>query len=150
MAAETTEYTDRTLAFHEAGHAVLAAQLGVAIERVSIVPAPVGRSHVKLSAHPDLGAAEELVVLLAGEEAQRRLDGGEPDAPKDREHAQQVLASAGVNAAQGRRMLTEGRERASRLLADPGVWRRVEAVATALLAEGSLDGRRFREIMAGA
>jgi hypothetical protein len=42
---------------------VLAAQLGVAIERVSIVPAPVGRSHVKLSAHPDLGAAEELVVL---------------------------------------------------------------------------------------
>jgi hypothetical protein len=82
MAIEMTEYSDRDRAFHEAGHA--------------------------------------------------------------------VLAAAGIDEAQGRQMFTDGRERAHRLLADAGTWRRVEAVATALLAEGTLDGRRFRDIMAGA
>jgi hypothetical protein len=150
MAIEMTEYSDRDRAFHEAGHAVLAAQFGVEIERVSIVPIPEARSHVKLPAHPGLSPAEEVVVQLAGEEAQRRLDSAEWVMPNDRVRAQQLLAAAGIDEAQGRQMFTDGRERAHRLLADAGTWRRVEAVATALFAEGTLDGRRFRDIMAGA
>jgi hypothetical protein len=150
MAAETTAFTDRDRAFHEAGHAVLAAQLGVDIERVSIVPIPEARSHVKLSAHPGLSPAEEVVVQLAGEEAQRRLDGGGWVMPSDRERTQRLLAAAGIDEAQGRQLFADGRERAARLLADAGTWRRVEAVAAALLAEGTLEGRRFRDVMAGA
>lgn len=150
MAVEMTELSERDRAFHEAGHAVLAAQLGADVERVSIVPSPEARSYVKLPAHPGLTPAEEVVVQLAGEEAQRRLDGGEWVVPSDRERAQQLLAAAGIDEAQGRQMFADGRERAGRLLADTGTWRRVEAVATALLAEGTLEGGRFREVMAGA
>lgn len=150
MAPEMTAFTDRDRAFHEAGHAVLAAQLGVDVERVSIVPIPEARSYVKLPAHPGLLPAEEVVVQLAGEEAQRHLDGRDWVVPSDRERAQQLLVAAGIDEAQGRQMFADGRERAARLLADAGTWRRVEAVAAALLAEGTLEGRRFRDVVAGA
>lgn len=89
-------------------------------------------------------------MLLGGEEAQRRRDGGEPVAKGDREQAQRVLAAAGIDAARGRQMLAAGQERARGLLAEAGTWRQVEAVAAALLAEGTLDGRRFRDVVAGA
>jgi len=150
MAVETSSLTERQLAFHESGHAVLAAQLGVSVERVSIVPMEGVRSYAKLAAHPNLDTAEYLVVLLAGEEAQRRLEGGEPVATGDREQARHVLAAAGIDEAKGQELLSGGRERAVGLLAQARTWRQVEAVAAALLAEGTLDGHRFRDVVAGA
>src|SRR5579859_7306373 len=126
MAAATDTFTQRERAFHEAGHAVLAAQLGMHVERVSIVPMEGVRSHVKFPEHPGLAPAEQLVVLLGGEEAQRRLAGGDPVAPGDRERAQQVLAAAGMDETRGRQMFTDGRARAGRLLLEALTWRQVE------------------------
>jgi len=150
MAAEAEAHTDRQRTVHEAGHAVVAARLGVQVERVSIVPIPGARSHVKLPAHPGISATDELVVLMAGEEAQRRLEDAGPIAPGDRERAQLVLDHEGVDEARGRQMLAEGQERARLLLAEDHIWSQVEAVTAALLAEGTLDGPRFREVLASA
>jgi hypothetical protein len=150
MAAETDTFTQRQRAFHEAGHAVLAAQLGEQIERVSIAPSAAASSYVKFPAHAALAPGEQLVALLAGEEAQRRLGDADPVAAGDRERARQVLSAAAIDEARGQQMLADGRAQARQLLADAATWRQVEAVAAALLAEGALDAARFRAVMAGA
>lgn len=150
MAASADPYTSRQRAVHEAGHAVVAAHLGVEVERVSIVPIPEARSHVKLPSYPGIGPADQVVVLMAGEEAQRRMEDGGPIAPGDRERAQLVLDDARIDETQGRQMLAEGQERARVLLADERTWKQVEAVAAALQAEGTLDGPRFRDVLASA
>lgn len=150
MAAPSDAYTERQRAVHEAGHAVVAAHLGVEVERVSIVPIPEARSHVRLPSHPGIGTAEQIEVLMAGEEAQRRMEDGGPIAPGDRERAQLVLAGAGIDEARGRRMLADGQASVRLLLAEDRIWKQVEAVAAALQAEGTLDGPRFRDILASA
>lgn len=61
MAAEMSGFTERELAVHEAGHAVLAVHFGLPVERVSIVAIPEARSHVKMAAQPVRNPAEQLV-----------------------------------------------------------------------------------------
>lgn len=150
MDVSADPYTGRQRTVHEAAHAVVAARLGVQVERVSIVPIPEARSHVRLTSHPGISAADQVVVLMAGEEAQRRLEDTGPIAPGDRERAQLVLGGAGIDETQGRQMLADGQTRARLLLAEDRIWKQVEAVAAALLAEGTLDGPRFRDILASA
>lgn len=150
MATEPDAGALRTRAYHEAAHAVLAAQFGEAITRVSIVPGPHGRSDVAFAGHASLALGDQFAVLLAGEEAQRRLGEADAMAPGDRERAQQALAAAALGEARGRRLLASGQAQAHDLLADAAVWRQVDAVATTLIAEGAIDGDRFRAILASA
>lgn len=150
MATELGADAQRARAYHEAAHAVAAAQFGEHIARVSIVPSAQARSHVELPGHASLALGDQLVVLLAGEEAQRRLGEADARAAGDRERAQQAIAAAAFDEVRGRQLLVSGQARAHALLADAVVWRQVEAVAIALLAEGALDGDRFRALLASA
>lgn len=159
------------VAYHEAGHAVVAKCLGVAVRRATIIPEDGSAGHVlhtrmsrKMSEAIEfadrfslsrLQAEKRVMVSLAGELAQRRFDPNSvhPDhGAGDREHIAHILEryagcdSDGVIDMRKHYALLE--EWTDQLLAQK--WYLVQAVADALVERRTLSKQEIYDVILAA
>ena len=154
-------------AYHEAGHAVAAIEVGVEIgqEGVSIVPGEgfSGLTHLllKISSRPDFKptdedrlAAEKLAIAsLAGHAAQRkyrpssvRSDHGQ----SDRKNVVDLMSHF-ASRDRGRDVYLKWlRIRAEELVANDVTWTKIEAVAKALMERDKLSAEETKEVASRA
>jgi len=142
---------DKTTAYHEAGHAVVALALGRPVQRVSVLP---DRVHLGLcefgkgAFRPTEDLLErEMLIALGGVAAEaRHTDNYAWDGAARDLHYVRLLAvqRAGERRAQKleRRLLAK----VEHLLAQEGHWRAVELIATELLRYGAISGRAARHL----
>jgi hypothetical protein len=155
------------MAYHEAGHAVAAIEVGVEIgqEGVSIVPGEgfSGLTHLllKISSRPDfkpadedrLGAEKLAIASLAGHAAQRkyrpssvRSDHGQ----SDRKNVVDLMSRFAPRD-RGRDVYLKWlRIRAEELVANDATWTKIEAVAKALVERDRLSAEEAKEVASGA
>jgi ATP-dependent Zn protease len=145
----------RSIAYHEAGHAVVAHRLGVEVEHVTIVPDHTSRGHF---VHADLFCARGLgsdranleraiAIYLAGPLAQarllRRLDrrrGGRQDYDCASGLARYLAGAA------GEREFLRYQERRTHALVEH-YWNEIELVAQALIKRDQLSGPEVKDII---
>jgi hypothetical protein len=129
----------RELAFHEAGHAVVAALLGQPIEWVTIDDANhCGRAEPQTNPFFCLDAPFEsrrrIVIAMAGSAAQCLAVGCEPAwtpvSEGDKRLAEDNAERAGI--------LPDDFSMVIRILSSPDVWKKIDRLAVALLQHGEL------------
>jgi hypothetical protein len=157
----------RRTAYHEAGHAVMAFELGLSIREVTIVPddagnflgrvtgTPLGPDVMARFAEydPDRHLVEQLIMFpLAGGIAEQELTGqvenlgDEDDLTNSFDLALRVCGSD-----EEANLFVEGLwERTRAQIQSPPTWAAVEAVAAALLGQQRLSGRKARAIYRSA
>ncbi|MBV9358452.1 MAG: sigma-70 family RNA polymerase sigma factor, partial [Chloroflexi bacterium] len=142
----------RTLAIHEAAHAVLFCRYGTEVRQASINPvSAVWVTPRSDGAQPSrqLPVHLELRVLMAGEMATLLghcgLSGGDRDAA-----GAIALRETGGDQREAALLLDHASRAARTLLESPGVWRQVERVATALLEMRTVDGEDVRRMCSRA
>ena len=129
--------SDKSAAYHEAGHTAVGFLLGHSPGKATIIPADTTEGRMRHLDGDDMTAEgmENLVMMLyAGADAEKRVD-SDHDAVKlgatgDNEEAEDYLAL--LNATED-----DLRKRAAKLLSDN--WRLVELIAAELLIHGTLD-----------
>ncbi len=142
---------DRTLAVHEAAHAVLGWQDGHNVLRIAITPRAAAHFGF-VSAKPPRGgipAAARLAMIMAGEAAvaralphRARTDSG------DRADAAHVARAVSGGDDQAAALIVSGALAAARVrLNDRRTWSLVERVAGALTERRELDGDDFRTLV---
>jgi RNA polymerase sigma-70 factor (ECF subfamily) len=140
----------RTLAVHEAAHAVLYCRYGSELRRVSIAPV----SAVWRASDPERDATRgglpvvlELQVRMAGEVA--TLLGGCGQSSGDRDAAGTLaLRATGGDQVEAALLLEHARRSAQGVLASSRTWRQVEDVAGRLQAVQTVDGDEVRSVCA--
>lgn len=147
-AAPTPE--DVAVAYHEAGHAVVALALGRPVHRVSVRPAEqwLGRCEFqKGTFKPSRDPVEtEILIMLGGLAAEARhtgeyaWDGADRDLWAVRWLTERRAASEKQVEKLERRML----DKTEHLLDRPGVWEAVELIAEELLRKTEISGRAAR------
>jgi ATP-dependent Zn protease len=151
--SEGTEYREGT-AFHEAGHAVVGAALGLTIRYASIVPSDGYAGEVEFE--DELTNPEDnLVLSLAGGFAVEMQEGQEwvdievsPTnfyGPDWSDISERVAELADGEPDEERRVIYETAEKAGRILSKN--WNSVRALAEALMANGHLEGDRIRSLL---
>ena len=138
----------RTLAIHEAAHAVLYCRYDRELQRVSIAPVSavwVGSGSREAPRADELPMVLELQVRMAGEIAtlvgRAGLSGGDRDAAG--EIALRETEGDQVEAA----LLLEHARRGARALLESGqIWAHVERLAAVLQSAGSVDGDEVRRL----
>lgn len=153
-------------AYHEAGHAVVAVRLGVAIGRrgVSIVPgdglAGSVHTHLGFSGNPDqeittkmrMAAEHNAIICFAGEAAQRRFS---PKSVRrihwegDRENAALLVSYFTGPDPELEWYLGWLRTRAENIVATPHVWVMITAVAEALMEHKRLTAGEVKAVCRG-
>lgn len=138
-----------SLAFHEAGHAIVAARLGFRVTSVSVGPrsrTEILHSALKYNRQSELASLRKLTILaLAGYAAEVRLAGGsssdiacyhaENDLVQWREYSRQAFGKF------NKPWVLKCFDRAARLL--DGDWDYVRAVSKALLEKRTLSETEF-------
>lgn len=135
-------------AVHEAGHAIAAWRLGIAVERVTIIADDEALGHcVSPYKHFEVSPDEwgedavrnHIVVTLAGAEAERRHCGDLPPGSCDHDHkvAVDLAMSVSGNSEQTNALLENLRLCAVELLEEN--WRHVETLAWRLLEDDATD-----------
>lgn len=148
----------RRIAYHEAGHAVMAWHLGsrrvieVALTPGDLMHAGVCRSGPALITDKYLLAVHDILIHSAGHAAEAVLLGSAPPRSRasDSDKAQ-VLArrlQRGVTA--GDQFFADLHAWARELIESPKLWPAVEYVAAALVSFGSLDGRCVEQVCRAA
>ena len=159
LSEEKTRNYEPTTAYHEAGHAVAAAVLGVGFRYATMKPRHDADGSVHLRSSARRWTAKSCAVSLSGVIAETKYivrDNGEPgeavrddldtSASGDYDHVVLLaeLEAAGPEHIQQR--IDEGRE-----LAESTVslnWAAVEKVAARLIRAGRIDAAEVREIVA--
>ncbi len=144
--------TLRTLAIHEAAHAVLFCRYGTQLRRVSIAPV----SAVWVAPGPDgamgssqLPALVTLQVLMAGEVATVLAHCGHSGGDRDAAGAI-ALRETGGDQVEAALLLDHARRSARPLLESSRIWRQVESVAAALVEVRIVDGQDLRTLCSRA
>jgi hypothetical protein len=108
----------RCLVAHESGHCVIAAKLGMAVSKIEITIGPDGLDGFSFIEHQHAKVSDFLVMLLAGDAAERDVMGFASDArPHDRSDDQRIAqAIAKVGHGQRNFMMSAARQSASRLI----------------------------------
>jgi ATP-dependent Zn protease len=139
------------VAYHEAGHAVLALLLGRPVQEVSILPdrEALGRcAYGKAVFRPSEDWLErEILIALGGIAAEARHTGAYAwdGAGRDQQFVRGLAVQrVGVKKAERyeRRLLAK----AEHLLARAGTWQAVERIAAELLRRGTISGRTARHL----
>lgn len=163
---EPDPFDPTTVAYHEAGHAVVAHQLGGSVAEVSIEAgddaddtdgdAPQGRTTVHWPGGERRERARWVgLAALGGPLAEARHRGEAPLVAAlvawaaDWREVQRALAIAAMTKAAQRQLLARWIATVSRWLADPAVWESLCRVADALEAHGRLDGEQFTDAVTG-
>ena len=143
------QYSDEDLAYHEAGHTVVALLLGRNVARVSIVRDDSARGVRVPSFEEDApsdpaAARDKALILLAGAAAQQVRSPGNPRQPdaKDWPRAEALVGSESALETQWARAVA--------LLETPEHWQRVQRIAQALLREHVLDSAQLELLMGSA
>jgi hypothetical protein len=148
---------NRRLAYHEAGHAVIAYVVGARIDYVTIEPAVIAAAgatfgHTK-TLDLDQGPADRLVLVgLAGSLAESREMGDADEWARmdERAHIERVLRMAKLRGQrEGPSAITPEEEAAVSSYLEE-YWPAVVAVASALLAAPKLDGEAVPDLVTGA
>jgi ATP-dependent Zn protease len=149
----------RTVAYHEAGHAVMRLELGRRPIHATIKPSLATLGHVRhRRTQLDLDyfdardwrlqrwAETEVMVSLAGREAERRLTGRKNNegAASDIEWALEVARKC--EGERARAFVSWLKLKTRDWIASPLVWMQIEAVAGALLERETLTGAEVREV----
>jgi hypothetical protein len=130
------------IAYHEAGHIVVAVRVGLGLRRASIYPVAEVLTDYRLNQRSGLCVDERVMFLVAGFFAEMRYEPtatNEANSADDFERAFELVGGS-VN------------ERLKSLLGRACDlvwlhWREVEVVAEALMARGTLSGGEIREII---
>lgn len=150
-----TEWLEQRLAFHESGHAVVAAALNVDITVVSIVPAKGWAGCVMTKTAPDdIPTSTRVLFSLAGPQAERKflarylrdsvrrhVDSMNVGEAKDMSDARRLVAidqRADVSSVAVAAAVAQYRDRATRLVNKHWDW--IFAVAGQLLVDRELSG----------
>jgi hypothetical protein len=146
---------ETTMAYHEAGHAVMAHLGGMSIHRVSILRSAALRTvapPVPVVGKGDDAAPAQIRAVLGGEAAEFVRTGGQSSLPgsQDREVARDLARSVAGGEQHVAALLTEEWEQAVARLREPGTWSRVEAVAVALLRDKTIGGDALRALLSGS
>jgi ATP-dependent Zn protease len=140
------------IAYHEAGHAVVALALGQPVHRVSVRPKEqwLGRCEFqKGRIRPARDPVEtQILIMLGGLAAEARhtgqyaLDGAARDLWAVRSLTEKRAASDKQVDRLERRLL----DKTEHLLNQPGVWQAVESIAGELLLKTEISGRSARHL----
>jgi hypothetical protein len=151
-------------AYHEAGHAAVAARLGYSLGRVALTPddpEQFGDILQRWDAPEELRAGgeygveklvrDQLVIRLAGPAAEARA-GFDGDLARAEQEDIAELGELVMNVwAEGyERELAACRSRAAELLGEPAVWAGVRSLAGELLRSGTVPGDDAHRVLAGA
>ena len=152
--------TDAAVAFHEAGHAVMAWYLGRRFRSVSIVPRSGSRGRVWFC-EPLSGWGRECVPAPSEEAVMIYLAGPLAAWPLERRframssivdltHAERLVARWAGPGADGAECLARLRERAWNVLGRDDLWRGVTVLARCLVRRKRITGSMARRIIANA
>lgn len=141
-------------AYHEAGHVVMSHLFGRKVLSATIHPTEDAEGYVRNSALRNLDldkprVRREVMILLAGGIADGLLVGQvtKDGCEGDYESALELMMRACGSAGQIERLVDGCFERVHRLLKEPNNWALVEAIASALLAHGTLLGAEIRQLI---
>lgn len=140
------------VAYHEAGHAVIALALGRPVQRVSIQPNQLRQGQCELkkgtfrSSHDPLET--EILILLGGLAAEARQTGeyGRGGAATDLRGVQALLQSRAGSPRQVARLERRMLDKVEHLLDQPGAWLAVERIAAELVRSTTMSGRAARHL----
>jgi hypothetical protein len=139
------------IAFHQAGHAVIAHALGVAFDGVSVFPDEFERgAHLPLSS-PNIGPDEHIKILQAGVVSCSQFapspGGNARDKRRDDAQIERLATGLAPSPDEPEAYFKALNAWEAKLFARPANQAAVGALATALLAHGRLDGQRAREVI---
>ncbi|MGC2084908.1 MAG: hypothetical protein WA702_16305 [Bradyrhizobium sp.] len=136
----------RGAAFHEAGHAIVASALGLAIGHIEIA---IGGDDAKGAAESEdssaLGLVDRLAVCAAGLEAQRLFAAPTHSGAGWADHGMMIRLVEGLTHEDGRKMRYDGYQRAHDLLIQNAD--KVERLAKLLLTEKRLTPDEVRTVI---
>jgi hypothetical protein len=118
-------------AFHEAGHVVIARRLGVAVERVSIIPRVVTILVESLKTHDKASIEIAGLILLAREASQRRFR------PRGVENHHVEADRAALDGIIDEHDIPRLLSRSEEMIRES--WSEIEALARLLLERGRID-----------
>ena len=140
------------VAYHEAGHAVVALALGRPVHRVSVRPSEqwLGRCEFRkgrLRASQD-PVETEILIMLAGLAAEARHTGeyAWDGADHDLWYVRSLTERRAGGEKQAERLERRMLDKTEHELDRPGVWEAVERIAAALLRETVISGRAARHL----
>lgn len=158
----TTDRRASAAAYHEAGHAAVAVRLGFQIESVEITPDREEQQGlcVHVRDHESLRnlrngdqerVRESILILLAGTAAETRAGYGDSVCQGESQDASDALDLAFGLGEIGEEdsvedFFAELSRQTEELLAEPGVWAAVEALAAELLRVGRVSGEQVHTI----
>ena len=135
-----------TTAYHEAGHAVIALQLGRSVQRVSILPKlqTLGRCEFQQGKpRPNEDWIErEILISLAGLAAEAKHTGhyAWEGAAQDLQAVKRLVTQR-AGERQAERMQKRLLSKVEHMLEQPETWRAVELIAAELLRSETISGR---------
>ncbi|HBJ36416.1 MAG TPA: cell division protein FtsH [Planctomycetaceae bacterium] len=145
-------------AYHEAGHAVMAAILGRNIQKVTIKAGQIQTGGVRLGvcelasgrrrASND-ALQDEVLILLAGMVAEAKFTGRycKLGASQDLRHVASLLHERGGNEKQAERLQRRMLDKAEHLLNVPAHWQAITLVAKELIERKAISGRSVRHFV---
>jgi hypothetical protein len=148
----------KATAYHEAGHAVMALELGRPIHKVTIVP---GQSDIGLKrdgvCHIKKGRSkaskdwleDEVLILFAGLVAEARWTGtyNFPGATQDLRQIRRYSLMRADGEKQIERLERRWFQKTEHYLSDPVLWSATETIAESLLQSQTISGRAARHLM---
>jgi ATP-dependent Zn protease len=144
--------TEIAVAFHEAGHAVMALALGRAVQRVSVQPNHLRQGNCELKKgtfRPSKDAVEtEILILLGGLAAEARQTGhyAWEAAAADLRGVRSLLEQRASSQRQLERLERRMLDKAEYVLEQAGAWTAVERIAAELLRSTIISGRAARHL----
>lgn len=145
----------RATAYHEAGHAVMALELGRPVHKVTIVP---GQSDLGMRrdgvCHIQKGRSkaskdwleDEVLILFAGMVAEARWTGNYcyEGAAQDLRQIRRYAMMRADGAKQIERLERRWLSKTENYLSDPALWAATERIADALVQDQTISGRAAR------
>jgi len=136
----------RGAAFHEAGHAIVASALGLAIDRVEIaIDGDDARGETDIQHNPELRLVDQIAICAAGLEAQKLYSAPTHEGAGWGDYGKMIELLEDLEDEESRKVRYEGHQRAYDLLVQHAD--KVERLAKELLAKRLLGPDELRNIL---